>query len=232
VGKKERTTGDDVQVTMRLPDRSGAAWALGLALGAGLACNAHVNAFDATPRRFCPGGLVDISWDVTGSAELSFQPPIAGAPNGPVSSVGRASIRPSGDTRASLRVTRWLGEPTGADIDLALPAPVEIAATLQDARTCKDGVLTLTTHVGGSDPALKAALVSAPKRAVDVTRTGAGQPITAHLEPGQAGSSAFADLPFSGDWTIATKLAGTESCANPPHTLTLSVVTNCPAGTP
>jgi hypothetical protein len=203
-------------------------------------CNAHIKRFDVTPRHICPGDPVSIDWEVTGSPTLTVTPKLAGAPDGPVSSSDRVTIRPIAKTRVSLRVTRLGGEPAGADVDVDVPAPVEIAADLNDAALCKDGVLTLVAHVKGFSPGVMAKRMGDAKRPLDIGRLddagkivadGTGNPIVAHLEQGEI-SRAFAAFPVAGDWRISSPLGPGESCGNPPHSLTLFVFTECREPTP
>jgi hypothetical protein len=208
-------------------------WYLIIVACGGLACNAHIGTFEASERHICPGTPVEISWEVTGSAKLTVSPPIAGAPNGPVNSTDHAKFSPKVKTRVSLRVTRSFGEPTGADIDLDIPAPVRIAADLNDAPSCNDGVLTLTTEAKGFAPGVMAEVVGledSENRSLDVSRVdGRGKKITAHVAPGVR-TDAFAALPVNGAWTLSSTLASGESCSNPPHVLTAYVYPACQGG--
>jgi hypothetical protein len=210
-----------------LEDAPRQAWSLVLVASTLGGCNAYVNKFDVAPRHVCPGQEVAISWDVTGSPTLTVSPKIPGAPDGAVAASGRASIKPIANTRVSLRVTRRFGEPRGADVDIELPAPVEIAADLEDSPSCEASVLTLRTHTKGFTEGVTADVVSSGKRSIDVTRVdAAGHTITAHVAPGVT-TTAFASLPMNGDWTLSSKLQPDEACSNPPHVLTLSVLTTC-----
>jgi hypothetical protein len=196
----------------------------------GPGCNAHIGTFEASLRHICPGERVEITWEVTGSASVTVSPPIKGAPNGAVASTDHATIAPTAKTRVSLRVTRILGEPTGADIDIDLPAPVAIAADLNDAPSCTAGVLTLTTRVKGFSPGVTAdvvALEGSEKRSIDISRAdAAGKTITARVAPGVS-TDAFSAMPAEGDWTLSSTLMPGESCSNPPHVLTVYVYTAC-----
>ena len=205
-------------------------WILMVGAVCGLGCNAHIGTFEASLRRICPGQKVEIGWAVTGSATVTVTPPIKGAPNGPVASTDHATIAPTAKTRVSIRVTRMLGEPTGADIDIDLPGPVAIAADLNDAPSCTAGVLTLTTPVKGFSPGVTAdvvALEGSETRSIDISRTdAAGKKITAHVAPGVS-TDAFSAMPAEGDWTLSSDLMPGESCSNPPHVLTVYVYTAC-----
>lgn len=210
-----------------------APWGLCFALAA---CNAHIAHFEVAPRHACAGQAVDIRWQVQGKARLSVLPTTAGAPEGDLPSRGQVTIHPTGKTRVSLRVTRWLGEPTGADVDVDadvdMAAPVEIAATLADG-SCQDGVLTMKTETKGFGDDLRAVWVNANQRALDITRLdGDGHVVTARVVPGEAATRAFAMLSVNGRWTLSTKLAPGESCQNPPPVLTATVSPGCQGGTP
>ncbi len=181
-----------------------------------------------------------IDWEVTGSPTLTVTPKLVGAPDGPVATSGRVTIKPTANTRVSLRVTRLGGEPAGADVDVDVPAPVEIAADLNDSALCKDGVLTLVAHVKGFSPEVMAKRMGGAKRPLDISRLDSagksvtdseGKPIVAHLERGEI-SRAFAAFPVAGDWRVSSPLSPGESCGNPPHTLTLFVFTECEEPTP
>ncbi len=211
----------------------GGVWPLGVLACAVVACNAQIVRFDVGPRHVCAGQAVHIAWEVKGSARLRIDPEIPGAPDGDVASAGHATIRPTSNTRVFLRVTRWPGDPTGGDVDVTLPAPVEIAADLQDSPSCMDGVLTLQTEAKGFADGVKAGLVSAHKRALDVRRVdAAGHVIAAQVTPGGSATAAFAALPVNGRWTLSSRLDPGESCSNPPHVLTAIVQPACKEATP
>jgi hypothetical protein len=201
------------------------------------ACNAHVNAFQASPRHICPGQQVELRWDVTGSATLALTPKVAGAPQGAVASSGQVILKPTQNTRASIRVTRWLGEPAGSDIDIQMPAPVLVTADLNDSFSCQANVMSLKTQMKNFSPEVKAEVVgvSIPDgqgRELDISRADAqGKTLTAHVGPGLS-STAFADLPIEGEWILSTKLSGDESCDHPPHVLTVYAYAGCTGGAP
>jgi hypothetical protein len=199
-------------------------------------CNARVETFEAEPRVFCPGQPVVVRWGAVGSAELTFAPPIAGVPGGPVASSGELPVHPTRATRASLRVTRMLGEPTGADVDLDVPRPVRIAADLNGAARCEHGVLTLTARLTQQSPDVRAELVTvedSEQRSYDVVRLDAAQrPIQAHVARGVS-TTAFASLPIAGDWVLSSPLVGSEACptdggpGNIPHVLVVYAYAGC-----
>jgi hypothetical protein len=137
-----------------------------------------------------------IAWEVTGSPTLTLTPKLSGAQDGPVATNGRVMIKPTAKTRVSLRVTRLGGEPTGADVDVDVPEPVEVAADLNDAALCENGILTLETDVKGFSPGVMAKRMGGAKRPLDIRRLdsagkiatdSAGNPIVAHLEHGGIG---------------------------------------------
>jgi hypothetical protein len=202
-------------------------------------CNARVDEFRVEPRFICPGQQVVVRWDAVGSAELTFLPQLAGAPDGRVASSDEVVLHPTRSTRASLRVTRLLGEPTGADLDINLPAPVRIAADLNSAPRCEHGVLTLTAHPTQFSPDVRAELVTvedSEQRSYDITRMDAAQhPIRAHVARGLS-TAAFANLPMAGDWELSSPLVGPEACptedspGNIPHVLTVYAYSGCQGG--
>ena len=197
-------------------------------------CNAHIASFDVNPRHICAGQDVHIAWDVQGSAHVSVDPKIAGAPDGAVASKGQVAIKPTAaKTRISLRATRWLGKPDGADYDVEVTAaaPVEIAGSLAGS-SCNDGVLTVAAETKGFSDDLRAGLVSVNKRALDVRHQDRdGREVTASVAPGSS-SDAFANLPVNGRWMLSAKLGPGESCASPPHVLTAVVSPSCGGNTP
>jgi hypothetical protein len=203
----------------------------------GTACNAHVNGFAASPRHLCPGQPVEIRWDVSGSATLQLVPQVTGAPQGAVASSGRIIVTPTQDTRASIRVTRWFGEPAGSDIDIQMPSPVLVAADLNDSFSCQDNVMSVKAQMKNFSPDMKAEVVGVgrrlgERRELDIRRIDhQGRLLTAHVGPDQS-SAAFADLPINGEWILSTKLGGDESCARPPHVLTVYAYAGCTGGAP
>jgi len=206
---------------------------------AAIGCNAKIKVFSADPRFICPGQQVILSWDVVGSARLTISPQSASAPDGDVKAKDHVTLHPKVQTRASLHVTRFLGESTGADIDIdisAPSAPVRVAADLNDAARCENGVLTLTAHLSQFAPGVKAQLVAVEEgeqRSYDITRMDPAQhAITAHVGPGVS-TTAFANLPMAGDWLLSSRLTDQEACpteAKPgkiPHVLTVNAYSSC-----
>lgn len=203
-----------------------------------IGCNAKIKAFSAEPRFICPGQEVILRWDVVGSAKLTVTPPEPGVPNGDVPSQGQVPLHPSVQTRASLHVTRWLGEPAGAETDISVPAPVRVAADLNDPARCENGVLTLTAHLSESQfsPAVKAQVVmveDSVARSYDITRMDPAQhAITAHVAR-SVSTNAFANLPMAGDWILSSPLTGQEACpaggkpGTLPHVLTVYAYSSC-----
>ena len=206
-------------------------WALALSAAIVVSCNAHVGKFEVEPRHICPGDEVSIIWEVTGNASLTTTPPVAAGPNGAVASTGSLRIKPTADTHVSLRVTRFTGEPTGADADVHVPAPVELAAELDNQMSCTDDVLRLITETKAFAPGVTAGPVGGSKRALDITHEdGAGKAVTAHVDAG-AFTDAFSNTPAGGKWTLATHLQSPESCSQPPHVLTVNIGTRCQGAT-
>ena len=203
-----------------------------------IGCNAKIKAFSAEPRFICPGQEVILRWDVVGSARLTVTPPEPGVPTGDVPSQGQLPLHPSVQTRASLQVTRRFGEPAGAETDINVPAPVRVAADLNDPGQCQDGVLTLTAHLSEAQfaPAVKAQVVTVEDsvtRSYDITRMDPAQhAITAHVARGVS-TTAFANLPMAGDWILSSPLTGQETCpaggkpGNLPHVLTVYAYSSC-----
>jgi hypothetical protein len=208
-----------------------------LSLGA-IGCNAQIKAFSAEPRFICPGQEVTLRWGVVGSAKLTVTPAEPGVPTGDVPGQGQVPLHPSVQTRASLHVTRRFGEPAGAETDINIPAPVRVAADLNDPGQCKDGVLTLTAHLSEAQfaPAVRAQVVTVEAsvtRSFDITRLGPAQhAITAHVARGVS-TTAFANLPMAGDWILSSPLTGQEACpadgkpGNLPHVLTVYAYSSC-----
>jgi len=209
-------------------------WAFVASALAGTGCNAHVNKFDASVRYVCPGQRVDIVWNVTGSAKFEVTPDVPGTVRGAVPSIGQTSFIPTQNTRASIRVTRSFGEPTGADIDFHMSGHESLAADLNDSPSCEGGVLTLKPQIRGFSPDMKAIVVTVQdgeQRELDVSRLdAAGRPITAHVGPGKT-TDAFATLPVNGQWIFTARLGPGESCTNAPHVLTVYAYTGCTGGT-
>jgi hypothetical protein len=223
------STKDDHSASRKVRAHAGLAVIAWAALLSSLAaCNAHIQKFEVAPRHICAGQDVTIAWEVKGQANLSVVPRPPNAPEGSVASSGTTTIRPNANARVSLRATRFMGKSDGADMDIALVAPVEIAASLQDVVSCQDNTLILRTETKGFGPSLRSEMVGANKRAMDVARVDdAGRTISAHVTPGGPATSAFAALPMNGQWTLTTKLGGGESCSDPPRALTLIVHTDC-----
>ena len=181
-------------------------------------------------RYVCPGQRVDIVWNVTGSAKFEVNPDIPGAIRGAVASTGQTSFTPTQNTRASIKVTRSFGEPTGADIDVHMSGHESLAADLNDSPSCDGGVLTLKPQIRGFSADMRALVVTVQEgemRELDVSRVdAAGKLITAHVGPGQS-TDTFAALPVNGQWIFAAKLGPGESCSDAPHVLTVYAYTGC-----
>ncbi len=196
------------------------------ALVGGAACNASIGKFDVTPRNaVCPGTPVTIVWSVTGSPKLTLSPKVPNSPDGKVDTSGKVTVTPNGPTTVSLRVSRCLGEPTGADIQVTPPKPEEIAASLEQTSSCTDGVLTLTTETKNFDPKAKAIAVSSPKRDIEISR--ADSPGTPTVIPKGGTTGSFSALPANGAWSVSTTLLPGESCSAPPKSVTFYLYTAC-----
>ena len=205
---------------------AGRVWLLSVVALAAVDCNASIQKFDVSPRHsVCPGTPVAIVWDVTGSPKLTVSPNVAGAPNGKVAASGRATFAATGKTVVSLRVSRWFGEPTGADFDVNPPAPAEVAVQLADTSTCSNGILTMKAHTGAFDANAVARAVNSPRRSIELSRDGKA---TAPIAIPRGGTTmAFAALSANGDWTVSTMLEPGETCRNPPNGLTFVIYTAC-----
>ena len=211
-----------------------------LPVGAALAlvlfgCNARVDEFSATAHYICPGQRVELSWRVSGNANVSARPPLAALPDGAVSSEGQATIAPKATTVVELHVTRWLGKPTSSlqtinvDQSNATPKPLTVSIGDPSAKCGAEGV-SATVHPKRFSDDIKVATVAAHSgdpRSYDVEHRG----VHARVAPGQS-STAFAGTPITGDWVLTSPLQPGEACGTPtlPHNLVVDVFTQCVPG--
>ena len=201
--------------------------ALLAALACALAC-APTASLRATPDVVCAGRAVRLSWEGSGSGELSAEP--ADAALGDVPDSGQKTVHPRSTTTYRFRVSSLFSH-AASDASvrvLAPPAkPTAIGAASSDASAgCSPHALWVTARVPPDawDPHLRVATVSASDgRAYRVEH--AAQ--RAEIAPGEE-SEAFRDLPIQGAWRLETPLRPGEACGpTQPAALSLDVTFVC-----
>lgn len=192
-----------------------------------LAC-APTAALKVAPDTVCAGRAVRLSWQGSGSGELTAEP--ADPALGDVPDSGQKSVHPKATTTYRFRVGGLFSHATSeATVKvLAPPAqPAPIGAPSSDASAgCSPHALWVTAHVapGSWDSRLRVATVSAPDgrsyrvdHALQRAEIGAGEE-----------SEAFRDLPIHGAWRLETPLGAGEACgAALPQTLSIDVTFVC-----
>lgn len=169
-------------------------------------------ALHATPDAVCAGRAVRLTWQGSGSGELSAEP--ADAALGDVGESGQKTVHPKVTTTYRLRVgTGFSHAQSEASVKvLAPPAqPTSIGAPSSDASAgCSPHALWVTAHVppGAWDSRLRVATVSARDgRAYRIDHA----TLRAEIAAGEE-SEAFRDLPIQGAWRLETPLAAGEAC--------------------
>jgi hypothetical protein len=185
-------------------------------------------ALRATPDAVCAGRAVRLTWQGSGSGELSADP--ADAALGDVPDSGQKSVHPKTTTTYRLRVGSAFSHATSeASVKVLSPPaqPTSIGAPSSDASAgCSPHALWVTAHVppGTWDSHLRVATVSARDgRTYRVDHA----TLRAEIAAGEE-SEAFRDLPIQGAWRLETPLGAGEACgATQPQTLAIDVTFVC-----
>ena len=195
-----------------------------LALGCAASATLH-----AKPESVCAGRAVRLTWDGSGSGELSAEP--ADASLGQVAASGSKSVRPKATTRYRFRVGSFVANATSdATVKvISVPElPTAIRGSVSDEGSgCAPGRIWVTARVpaGAWDPRLRVNLVaSADGRTYRVEHAARSAELGADTP-----SDAFRDLPVAGAWRLETALRPGEVCAesSAPESLALNVSFVC-----
>ncbi|HKC50843.1 MAG TPA: hypothetical protein VKF60_08625 [Myxococcota bacterium] len=195
-----------------------------LALGCAASATLH-----ARPESVCAGRAVRLTWDGSGSGELSAEP--ADPSLGEVAASGSKSVRPKATTTYRFRVGSLVSSATSSTIVKVvslpeLPAPIR-GSVSDEGSGCAPGRIWVTARVpaGAWDARLRVNLVaSADGRAYRVEHAARSAELGVDTP-----SDAFRDLPVAGAWRLETALRPGEVCAgaSAPESLALHVSFVC-----
>jgi hypothetical protein len=183
----------------------------------------------AKPESVCAGRAVRLTWEGSGSGELSAEP--SDASLGAVPESGSKTVRPKATTTYRLRVGSALGSAT-SDTTVKviavpeLPTPIQGSAA-DEGSGCAPGRMWVTAHVpvGEWDARLRVNLVaSADGRAYKVEHAARAAELGVDTP-----SDELRDLPIAGAWRLETALRANEVCgeSSAPTSLALNVTFVC-----
>ena len=183
-------------------------WAAVLLLGVA-ACAPKVTRFDVLPFHVCEGTPSAVTWEISGSPELTTMPAIQPLPGPPV------RYQAIEDTVFTLQVRRWPYNPKVSETEVRVhqtPAPVRepIAFTM----TCEGDRLLAILPRPATDWDSKIRLetvASDGSRDMTVEHEGRSATLTASAPT----TSAFQGAPMAGTWKLTTPLRPTERCGDP-----------------
>jgi hypothetical protein len=192
-----------------------------------LACNHEMVSIRATPNEVCSGSPVKLEWTSTANPTITASTKVAGLDNLPRCGSKRVVV---GDTTT---FTLDAGCPithsrTQASVTVVKGIQSPTIGHATDIATCTDdGFVSVTFAVDEHywDPLLVVGKVSSPDARIFRVSHGGKQN---ELTP----TNAFAGMPVSGAWTIATGLKPDEGCdgGKPlPNLLGVVVTSTCPA---
>jgi len=186
-------------------------------------------ALHAKPDRVCAGRAVRLTWEASGSGELSAEP--ADASLGPVEATGGKTVKPKTTTTYRLRVDSLFASVTsGTTVNvLAVPEqPTTIRGTGdEEGAGCAPGRMWVMARVPPDawDPHLRVNLVaSADGRAYRVAHDARSTELGVDTP-----SDELRDLPIAGAWHLETALRAGEVCgeASAPKSLAVNVTFVC-----
>jgi len=191
------------------------------------ACSPKIVAFNAAPVRLCSGQSVQLTWEVSGTAELAADPTVAGV--GAVDSTGSRAFTPAQTTTFRLTATKR-GKEAFAEQEVAVLSPASERPLV--INTEPDG----TTHVVAretlpaadwDDIARVDTVVNRSDRPLTVTHDGR----EVVLPAADDSSDALRGTPVSGEWQVRAALKPGEVMGDPsnppPDRLRLLVRISC-----
>jgi hypothetical protein len=183
-------------------------WAAVLLLGVA-GCAPQVTRFDVLPFHVCEGTPSAVTWDISGTPELTTTPAIQPLPGQPL------RYQATEDTLFKLQVTRWPYHPKVSETEVIVhqtqaPLREPIAFTM----SCEgDRLIALLPRPATDwDPKIRLETVASDgSRDMTVEHDGRSATLTSSAPS----TSAFQDAPMAGTWKLTMPLRPTERCGDP-----------------
>jgi hypothetical protein len=200
-------------------------WAVVLLLGVA-GCAPKVTRFDVLPFHVCEGTPSAVTWDISGTPELTTTPAIQPLPGQPL------RYQATEDTLFKLQVTRWPYNPKVSETEVIvhqIQAPVteSIAFTM----SCEGDrlIAILPRPATDWDPKIRLETVASDgSREMTVEH----EARSAMLTTSAPSTNAFHGATMAGPWKLTTLLGSTERCgdprAAPPARIILTTRSVCP----
>jgi hypothetical protein len=193
---------------MTNPGKTARGWAAVLFLGVA-GCGPKVTRFDVLPFHVCEGTPSAVTWDISGTPELTTTPAIQPLPGQPLRYLATE------DTLFKLQVTRWPYDPQVSETEVIVhqteaPLRESIAFTM----SCETDRLTavLPRPATDWDPKIRLETVASDgSRDMTVEHDGRSATLTSSAPS----TSAFQDAPMAGTWKLTLPLRPTERCGDP-----------------
>ena len=173
-------------------------------------CAPQISRFDVLPDHVCEGTPSAVTWEISGSPELTTTPAIQPLPGEPL------RYQAIEDTVLTLRVTRWpYSNPQVSETEVIVyrtPPPVRepVAFQMQCEGTSLVGVLPRPATQW--DPKIRLETVASDgSREITIEHEGRSATLTSSA----ASSNAFQGTPMGGAWKVTTPLGPNERCGDP-----------------
>jgi hypothetical protein len=183
-------------------------WAAVLLLGVA-GCTPKVTRFDVLPFHVCEGTPSAVTWDISGSPELTTMLAIQPLPGQPV------HYQATEDTLFTLQVRRWSYDPAVSETEVRVhQAPAPVREPIAFTMSCEGDRLVAILPRPATD--------WDPKIRLETVASDGSREITVEHEAGSAtltssapSTSAFQRAPMAGTWKLTTPLRPTERCGDP-----------------
>ena len=173
-------------------------------------CAPEITRFDVLPTHVCEGTPSAVSWEASGSPELTTTPAIQPLPGETL------RYQASEDTVFTLRVSRWpYPNPRVSETEVVVyrtPPAAREAIAFQLQCVGENLVGALARPASEWDPKLRLETVASNgARAIVVEHEGRSATLTASAPS----SDTFQGTPMAGAWKVTTPLGANERCGDP-----------------
>ena len=173
-------------------------------------CAPAIARFDVLPVHVCAGTPSIVTWETSGSPELTIAPPIQPLPGEPI------RYQATEDTVFTLQVKRWpYPNPAVSETEVRVhqtPAPARESIAFQMNCEGSNLIGNLSRPATHWDSRIQLETVAADgSREITVEHEGR----TATLTASMSSSSAFQGAPMAGTWKLTTPLGPNERCGDP-----------------
>jgi hypothetical protein len=172
-------------------------------------CAPKIARFDVIPVHVCEGTPSVVTWDISGTPELTTAPAIQPLPGEPL------RYQANEDTIFTLEVKRWPHSPAVSETEVRVhqtPAPVREPIAFQMKCEGSNLVGILPRPATLWDPRIRLETIASDgSREITVEHEGRSATLTASTPS----SSAFQGAPMAGTWKLTTTLGVHERCGDP-----------------